>query len=352
MQRAVHDVGAIAGMLNDRIEALAPELLPAGVRSGAEWRVGSIAGEAGLSMAVHLGGAKAGVWCDYGGPRDHRGDALDLVAQVLFRGDKRQALRWARAWLGLDAVDPASIAVRRRDAVAKKAKARSDDERRRGLAMHMFIEAEPKLFGTRSHDYLRDRGIDFATLGRQPRALRHHKGLVHPETGEVAPALVAAICAVDGTTVAVHRTFLEPAGDVRKLRGVADAKLTLGSYAGGCIRLWRGSSGKAFKDAPAGEWLVVGEGIEDTLTAVMARPDLRAVCAVSLANMGSLLLPSAIEGVIILAQNGDGPAAQRALERAIENFQGQGKRVRLARPDPGVKDVNDLVRRNASSPAG
>src|SRR5579872_5068464 len=47
------------------IAALLAELLPAGIREGAEWRIGSVAGEPGRSMGVHLGGAKAGVWYDW-----------------------------------------------------------------------------------------------------------------------------------------------------------------------------------------------------------------------------------------------------------------------------------------------
>lgn len=348
MSRPV-DIGEIAGRLNDRIEALAAKLLPNGRKEGPEWRVGSVAGEEGRSLAVHLRGPRAGVWCDFGGPPEHRGDALDLVAQVLFRGDKRRAIEWARAWLGLDQVDPDGIAVERRRAVEKKRQARRDEERILRHAQKLYLEARPSLAGTASEAYLCGRGIDLRLLGRQPRALRHHPELVHPETGELAPGLVAAISRPDGK-MAIHRTFLEPRGEgaVSKLRGVADAKLTLGRYAGGCIRLWRGISGKPFLAAERGEWITIGEGIEDTLTAVIARPDLRAACAVSLANMGGLWLPDAIEGVFILAQRDEQPQAQAALQRAIHHFRFElGKRVKLIWPEPGVKDINDMVRGTA-----
>lgn len=351
------DIGVLVGHLSDRIEALAEHLLPNGRREGHEWRCGSVQGEAGRSMAVHLAGPRAGVWCDFGGAPDDRGDALDLIAAVLFRGDKKQALRWARAWLGIDRVDPASIPQQQAAARAKKKRAVDEEDRNRRLGQHMFLSAKPQLAGTWSEIYLRGRGIDFARLGRQPGALRHHDELTHPETGEVCQGLVAAITAPDGGFLAVHRTFLERLADGRvvKLRGVEDAKLTLGRYAGGCIRLWRGASGKAWRDMPAGEWIVAGEGIEDTATAVMAAPEYRAVVAVSLSNLAGIVLPAAAAGVIILAQNDPEMHPQRpeqrhpariSLDRAVAHFQGQGKRVRLARPTADqAHDLNELAQR-------
>ena len=89
MTRPVHDIRAIVGMLAQRIDDLVVELLPAGRRDGAEWRCGSVAGEPGQSLGVHLRGAKAGIWADFSSPQD-RGDALDLVAAVRFGGDKAE----------------------------------------------------------------------------------------------------------------------------------------------------------------------------------------------------------------------------------------------------------------------
>jgi twinkle protein len=47
--------------LANRIVRLASELLPGGRRIGNEWRAGSLAGGAGMSLGVHLAGRKAGV---------------------------------------------------------------------------------------------------------------------------------------------------------------------------------------------------------------------------------------------------------------------------------------------------
>ncbi len=353
----IMDIGTLVGRLSDNIEALCLQLLPAGVKEANEWRVGSIQGEAGRSMAVNLGSAKAGVWCDFGGPPDHRGDALDLIAQVRFGGDKKQALRWARAWLGIDRVDPNSIAGQQqaRDFERRRRKQRDHAERIRRLAQHLVLSARQQIAGSMTEEYLVGRAIDFARLGRQPGCLRHHDEVEHPETGELAPCKLQAITAPDGSFLGVHRTWLERRSDgsVGKLSTVEDAKMTLGTYAGGCVRLWRGSTGKAWKDTQPGEWILIGEGFEDTATGVMARPDLRACVAVSLANMGGLVLPEAAEGVIILAQNDplqhpefpDRPhPARQQLDRVVQNFQLQGKRVRIARPLAGeAHDVNELA---------
>lgn len=335
------DIGAIAAMLANRIEPLCAELLPAGIREGAEWRIGSIAGEPGRSMAVHLRGAKAGVWYDWAAGIG--GDALDLAAQVLFRGDKRQAVRWARAWLRIDPADPASVAVQRREEVKRREAAEAENTKRQRQAARIFLAARASLAGTPAELYLRGRAIDLVQLGRQPRALRFHPKLWNAETRRPWPALVAAIVGAEGQLTAVHRTWLMPDGSGKA--PLRDPKMTLGRYAGGAIRLWRGASAKPLRDAPPSETVLIAEGIEDGLSAAVAAPEYRVLAAVSLANLANLWLPPVITGVVILAQNDPpGSPAARALDRAIAGFRQQGRRVRLARPPAPVKDINDLLR--------
>src|SRR3954467_1630307 len=234
------DISTLAGMLADRADSLFAELLPAGVREGAEWRIGSIAGEPGRSMAVHLSGAKSGVWKDWAA--DIGGEPLDLVAQVLFRGDKMQAVRWSRAWLGLDNIDLTSFEQRRCQDEKRREKASEDDRRRKRRALAIFLEAQPNLSGTVAATYLASRAIDLEQLGRQSRALRFHPSLWNKETKRHWPALVAAIVDPNGRMVAVHRTWLMPDGSGKA--PLRDPKMTLGRYAGGMIPLWRGASGK------------------------------------------------------------------------------------------------------------
>src|SRR5882672_2321375 len=77
---------------------IAEHLLPDGKKVGHEWRAGSLAGEQGQSLGVHLKGDKAGVWSDFASGA--KGDLLDLWAAV--RGlSLVLAMDEARAFLGV-----------------------------------------------------------------------------------------------------------------------------------------------------------------------------------------------------------------------------------------------------------
>jgi putative DNA primase/helicase len=94
-------VPEISAMLAGRIEALCRRPLPSGRRAGPEWRVGSIFGEAGDSLGVHLIGEKAGLWRDFADEDGMGGDPIDLVGRVM-RLDKGGSVAWAKDWLGID----------------------------------------------------------------------------------------------------------------------------------------------------------------------------------------------------------------------------------------------------------
>ncbi len=336
------DATELSRRLATSIISLARELLPRGVRDGHEWHCGNLSGDAGRSLGVHLTGHRAGVWCDFAS--GEAGDALDLVASVRFGGDRRQAMAWARTWLGREfgavAEGPADP-LRRPPAPTEDADAAS---RRRG-ALRLFLEAHPNLSGTPAALYLSARRIDLADLGRQPRSLRYHPNLANRESGRSWPALVAAITNRAGEHVATHRTWLarDVAGVWRKAP-LRDRKLTLGSYAGGSIRLWRGASGKPLAQAPEGEVVAIAEGVETALSSAIACPELRVLAAVALANMARIELPPAIRIVILCADNdGDNPAAARGVARAVRQFAAAGREVRIARSPVG-KDFNDALR--------
>lgn len=353
-------IGDIVAGLARRAESLARELLPRGRREGLEWRVGGVSGEPGRSMAVHLGGGKAGVWSDFSS--GERGDALDLVAAVLCRGDKREAVAWALRWLGREP-EPSQRAGTRQAPTSggRQADGPGRPAETHASAFRMFLEARPKIGGTVAEAYLRGRGIELARLGRQPAALRFQPRLRHP-CGLYFPALIAGINRAGADArwkiVAVHRTWLAPDGSGKAPVPAQpdgrpwDVKMSLGGVRGGLIPLWRGRSGKSLREAPAGDTIVLAEGIEDGLSCAIADPSYRVAAAISLANMGNIELPPAIETVIIAAQNdpwfdargGREHGARRGLDRAIANFQRQRKRVLIARPAHG-KDMNDLLRR-------
>ena len=88
----------LAEMLASRAEDVASMLLPNGKRQGREWCVGSLSGEAGESMKVCLGGAKAGVWSDFS--TGESGDLIDLWAGVK-NLSLAQAFAEVRDYLGI-----------------------------------------------------------------------------------------------------------------------------------------------------------------------------------------------------------------------------------------------------------
>ncbi|HEO1402482.1 TPA: toprim domain-containing protein [Legionella pneumophila] len=89
----------ISRLLAKQAPTIAQYLLPHGKREGNEWCVGSINGEPGKSLRVHLTGEKAGVWCDFASGND-KGDLLDLWA--LKRNlTISEAIKEATSYLGI-----------------------------------------------------------------------------------------------------------------------------------------------------------------------------------------------------------------------------------------------------------
>jgi twinkle protein len=72
----VSDITTLKRMLADRAAAVAEHIFPDGRLMAGEWCVGSIAGEPGKSLKVHLDGAKAGLWSDFA--TGQAGDLIDL----------------------------------------------------------------------------------------------------------------------------------------------------------------------------------------------------------------------------------------------------------------------------------
>lgn len=103
------DIVTIKRMLADRAQSVAEMLLPNGRKEGQEWRAGSVDGEKGQSLGVHLSGQKAGVWQDFS--TGEGGDLIDLwmAAKGL---PLPEALDAARNWLGLSRPEPYRQPVR------------------------------------------------------------------------------------------------------------------------------------------------------------------------------------------------------------------------------------------------
>lgn len=85
-------------LLVARTEEVCALLLPNGKRRGAEWLCGSVSGEAGESLKIHLSGTKAGLWADFSG--SEKGDlfALWMACKGM---DFVAAIKDVKAWLGV-----------------------------------------------------------------------------------------------------------------------------------------------------------------------------------------------------------------------------------------------------------
>lgn len=334
----------IAQMLALRMDALCAELLPNGKRDGHEWRCGSLSGEPGQSLAVRMRGGKAGVWKDFSS--GECGDALDLVAMVLYRGDIKEAIRFAKGWLGISEYDDRALATAKKSAQkAANARAKEDEENarvRREIARKLWMHAGDKIERTPVAMYLACRAIDISKLARMPRALRFASECYSAESKRRHPAMVACIVNAAGEHVATHRTYLAVHANGRVTKAPLEkTKAVIGSYAGGYVPINRGKSGKPISQAPADDVLVITEGIEDALSVALAVPEYRIIAAVSLSNMANIHLPSQLKDIVIAADNdGINPSADRALDAAVQAFMAQGRRVRIARSRVG-KDFND-----------
>lgn len=337
-QRRLHDIRTIIDALNAQIEPLCRELLPGGKRDGNEWRAGDLTGTPGQSVGVCLSGSRVGVWCEFHGGTA-KGDALDLVAQCRFGGDKSEALRWARAWLGMGD-DGRPFREQRAHVPAPKPRmAELDNEGRLLKARKIWLDAVP-IEGTPAEAYLTNRGIDLARLGRAPRALRFAARCWNAEVNAELPAMVAAINR-RGAHVATHRTWLAQHDGRWGKAPLRAAKKVLGSFQGGAIACWRGASNRPLAEAPADDQVAICEGIEDALTLALHDPSLRVLAAISLSNLGNVQLPAQLSDVILaFDRDGENPAARAGRERAVRQYLEQGRAVREVFPPQGFKDFN------------
>lgn len=331
------DIGTIVAGLAAGIDRLAPELLPGGKREGREWVAGGLDGRPGHGVSVCLAGGKRGVWGDFSA--GIHGDALDLVAHARCGGDKAEALRWARRWLGIDSGAPLPA---RPVAVMTNGQPQPDQDEaeRQRKAKGLFLAGVP-ITGTPADEYLRCRGISLAELGRAPRALRFHPRVYCAERQAARPAMLAAVTRA-GQHVGTHRTFLATDQRGRWVKApIRDPKKLLGSAKGGCIPLWRGASDMPLRDAPDGDTVAIAEGIEDALTVALHCAEWRVVACISSGNMGAIALPPGISDVVLcLDRDGENAACRVARDRAATRFQAEGRRVREARPPEGFKDFN------------
>jgi putative DNA primase/helicase len=196
-----------------------------------------------------------------------------------------------------------------------------EDEERTRNALAIFEEAV-RADGTLVETYLASRGLH----APPPNVLRFHNGLKH-RSGGICPAMVAQVTrGHDGVPLAIHRTFL--ARDGAGKAPLEPSKMMLGPCRGGAVRL-----------ADPGDTLMVGEGIETCLAAMLATGH-PAWAALSTTGLRTLDLPDDVRKVIVLADGDD--AGEGAATHAASRWRRQGRRVHIARPPRGF-DFNDVL---------
>lgn len=204
----------------------------------------------------------------------------------------------------------------------------TDNAARTAKAIKLW-DARYPLLGSAAEHYLGTRGLtppDGAALGY----LRDAWHL----SGQRAGCMIALATDAAGEGQAVHRTYLAAGGAGKS--ALDPPRATLGPVGGGVVRLtlWK-----------AGQPLVIGEGIETSLSAglIFGAP---AWAALSAGNMARVPLPGGLRDLVIAADP-DEPG-QRAAWTAAAGFLAAGLRVRVATPDTPGEDFNDLLQRQTA----
>jgi hypothetical protein len=344
--------------LQTRILSLVKLLLPDGrrVSSYIEARNPARDDKRPGSFKVWLNGAAAGAWRDYA--TGEKGDVIDLIC--LCKGmDRKEAIGWAKGWLGMAELDQAAIRRGQEKLRARQLQAAKEQEaleaKKRARARELWLSGKPTLRGTVAEQYFRARGIDIAQI-------------VHPEKGEIrflestewwrgaqwdgprkvksGPHFPAIVCAVrdrNGAVTGCHLTFLRPDGMAKA--DVSYPKMMLGQIQGGVIRLTRGLLNERLEEATRPMLLGLCEGLEDGFSMALAAPEARIWAATSLSNLRHTYADhEGISGVVVAKDNDWGkPQAQAEFDRAIEALELQGKPVAVMQVHHG-KDVNDLLK--------
>ena len=187
--------------------------------------------------------------------------------------------------------------------------------------------------------YLGGRGI---SLLPGPEVLRFHPAAQHPTLKQAFPALIAKV--IGGVEPSHNFTWLSADGASKADIEKTEQRRTLGSSKGGAVRLAEPIDGKP---------LLVGEGIETVLTAMEAT-GLPGWASLGTSGLGNLGWPPDVREVILLAENDENGANQRALDKVCPVLIEEGLKVRVATPPAGFGDFNDLVdpRKEGGGPGG
>jgi hypothetical protein len=287
-----------------------------------EWRAGD-----NRRLVIH----RNGYWHDYLAEKTGHG-ALSLLTH-LHHNDAEAGLDAAKVWLAQHEGNGQLNRASDDDDYEEDGEAVSADDAWRTAYVETLLQRAQVIGGTPAEAYLKSRRLWPLPAGVE-KQLRWA-----PDFRGDEGALIAAVTDDIGKVVAVQLTYITPDGEKseaqpvrRTLRGPHD---------------WRGRG--AFRiGAPGAPDLVLTEGVEDAIAALMAGA-ARAHACLGAAALGRAQLPATVENVIV-ARDDDPPGSPAcvALGRGVARLLGQGRKVsvtpRAGRFAPSAKDLNDLLR--------
>lgn len=320
-QRSIADLSAD---LADRAESFCRQYFPEGRKQGNYWQVGDTSGAKGQSLAIRLqaqGGRKAGSWADYA--TGQYGDLIDLLHERLGSVTLKETLREARTFLGeapCPAVPRDTQTREQPDAASSKRIARA----------RKLFAAGKTVLGTLAATYLQGRGI--IRLGP---ALRYHPhvflrhGADDADPPQRAPALLAKITDNRGQITGCGRFYLDPS--TGGLAEIESPKRILGQLHGNAIRFWSG---------PSRADLIVGEGLENTLSVGAALSEFNLASCLTATHLGLFIPPLGIKRIWIARDNDEaGRYASKRLRNQLESLG-----ISCGDLVPNMDDFNDDLR--------
>ncbi len=292
-------------------EAVCRYYLPNGRKAGRYWQVGNVQNEKGQSMFVRLGGpGVVGKWND--AALDQHGDLLDMIQLSRGLPDLSSAMVEATNFLRLSpALQPQSFNSNR------KGKRSSNTD----IAKRLYEDTRP-LAGTLGETYLNKRGI---TLRDGMGALRFHP-IAWFDASTYRPAIIVGVHNNAGKLTGINRMFLDKNANLIERRALGEL------------------NGNAARIGPINtHHLLVGEGLESTLSFTVTHPGQALAATLSSAHMAAFNIPSVVKYLTIAIDNGAaGRDAAKKLEARVFK---QGVKIKVI--SPRLPDFNDdLVVRN------
>jgi len=304
------DPGALSRGLARHAEAFCRHWFPEGRKVGNYWQMADVSGAKGRSLAVRLrshGNRQAGKWTD--NATGEYGDLLDLLHYRLEPVAYPDLLRQAADYLGVVPVTTDDETSDYEPAVASN--------RQAAAGRKLFTYGRP-IKNTLAEAYLRGRGI----IRFGPALAFHPNVYLRAEDGTrlEIPALLAAITDNAGAVTGCSRVFLN--AQTSGLADIEAPKRVLGRLHGNAIR---------FGEVSACTDLLVGEGLENTLSVGTALPRAALASCLTANHLAAFTYPSSIKRLWIARDNDE--AGERAALRLADRADADGIEAFVLTPE-------------------